>query len=167
MATDVGGTFTDIVWVDDDTGDVLADKSPTTPRDVVQGVLEATRKTRVPAIEIGQFVHGSTVATNALIVTGGGKTGLITTRGFRDSLEIRRIDRPDDHTYNIFWKKPAPLIPRALRFEVTERLRFTGEVITPVSRPEVETAVRELRAAGVETIAICLLHSYANPAHEI
>lgn len=167
MATDVGGTFTDIVWVDDVTGEVKADKASTTPRDVVQGVLEATRKTKVPAAEIGQFVHGSTVATNALIVMGGGRTGLITTKGFRDSLEIRRINRPDDHIYNIFWRKPAPLIPRALRLEVTERLRYTGEVITPVDRAEVEAAVTELKTAGVETIAICFLHAYANPAHEI
>ena len=167
MATDVGGTFTDIVWVDTETGEVLADKSPTTPRDVVQGVLEATRKTKVPSAEIGQFVHGSTVATNALIVMGGAQTGLITTKGFRDSLEIRRINRPDDHIYNIFWKKPAPLIPRALRLEVTERLRFTGEVMAPVNRADVEAAVATLKAAGVETVAICLLHSYANPAHEL
>src|SRR5215211_3379748 len=167
MATDVGGTFTDIVWVDDETGEVLADKAPTTPRDVVQGVLEATRKTHVLAREIGQFVHGSTVATNALIVMGGGATGLITTKGFRDSLEIRRINRPDDHIYNTFWKKPAPLIPRALRLEVTERMRFTGEVMEPVNRADVDAAVAVLRKANVDTIAICLLHSYANPAHEI
>ena len=77
MATDVGGTFTDIVWVDEHTGQVKADKSPTTPRDVVEGVLEATRKTTVPAARIGQFVHGSTVATNALIVMGGGVCGLM------------------------------------------------------------------------------------------
>lgn len=167
IATDVGGTFTDIVWVDEVTGEVHADKASTTPRDVVQGVLDATRKTKVPASEIAQFVHGSTVATNALIVMGGGRTGLITTRGFRDSLEIRRIDRPDDHIYDIFWKKPAPLIPRALRLEVTERLRYTGEVIEPVNRAEVERAVATLRRAGVDTIAICFLHAYANPAHEI
>lgn len=167
MATDVGGTFTDIVWVDDETGEVRADKASTTPRDVVQGVLEATRKTQVPAAQIGQFVHGSTVATNALIVMGGGHTGLITTKGFRDSLEIRRINRPDDHIYNIFWKKPAPLIPRSLRLEVTERLRYTGEVIEPVNRAEVVQAVESLQKANVDTIAICLLHSYANPAHEI
>lgn len=167
MATDVGGTFTDIVWVDDNTGEVKADKAPTTPRDVVEGVLEATRKTAVPAARIGQFVHGSTVATNALIVMGGGVCGLITTKGFRDSLEIRRIDRPDEHIYNIFWRKPPALIPRALRLEVAERMRFNGEVIAAVPRAEVEAAVQTLRAAGVETIAICFLHAYANPAHEL
>lgn len=167
MATDVGGTFTDIVWVDDETGDVRADKASTTPRNVVQGVLEATRKTRVQPGEIWQFVHGSTVATNALIVMGGGRTALLTTKGFRDSLEIRRINRPDDHIYDIFWRKPPPLIPRALRFEVRERLRYTGEVLEPVHRADVEAAVAAARAAGVDTIAVCLLHSYANPAHEL
>lgn len=167
MATDVGGTFTDIVWVDDETGEVRADKASTTPKDVVQGVLEATRKTRVPANEIGQFVHGSTVATNALIVRGGGRTGLITTKGFRDSLEIRRINRPDDHIYNVFWTKPPALIPRYLRLEVTERMRFTGEVLIPVNREDVERAVETFKKAGVDTIAICLLHAYANPAHEL
>ena len=167
MATDVGGTFTDIVWVDDETGDVRADKAPTTPRDVVRGVVGATRKTRVPPGEIAQVVHGSTVATNALIVMGGGRTALITTKGFRDSLEIRRINRPDDHIYDIFWRKPPPLIPRALRFEVRERLRFTGEVLKPVDRADVEAAVAAGRAAGVDTIAVCFLHAYANPAHEL
>jgi N-methylhydantoinase A len=167
MATDVGGTFTDIVWVDDETGEVRMDKSPTTPKDVVQGVLAATRKTGVPAAEIGQFVHGSTVATNALIVMGGGQTGLIATKGFRDSLEIRRIARPDSHIYNIFWKKPPALIPRRLRLEVDERMRFTGEVIRPVNRADVSAAIASFKAAGVETIAICLIHAYANPAHEI
>lgn len=167
MATDVGGTFTDIVWVDETTGEVRADKAPTTPRDVVQGVLTATERTRVSPKEISQFVHGSTVATNALIVMGGGRTGLLATRGFRDSIEIRRISRPDDHIYNIFWRKPAPLIPRSLRLEVTERLRYTGEVIAPVNRDDVVTAVEAFRAAGVDTIAVCFIHSYANPAHEI
>lgn len=166
MATDVGGTFTDIVWVDETTGTVHMDKAPTTPKDVVQGVLAATRKTNVPAAEIGQFVHGSTVATNALIVMGGGKTGLLATRGFRDAIEIRRINRPDAHIYNMFWRKPDPLIRRALRREVTERLRFTGEVITPVDRADVVAAVEEFKRDGVETIAICFLHAYANPAHE-
>ena len=167
MATDVGGTFTDIVWVDETTGSVRADKSPTTPADVVEGVLAAIAKTAVDPAEIGQFVHGSTVATNALIVMGGGHTGLITTRGFRDSIEIRRINRPDDHIYDMFWRKPPPLVPRELRVEVTERLRYTGDVMQPVDREDVLAAIELLRKANVETIAICFLHAYANPAHEI
>jgi N-methylhydantoinase A len=167
MATDVGGTFTDIVWVDETTGEVRADKAQTTPRDVVQGVLEATRKTGVEAGQIGMFVHGSTVATNALIVKGGGKAGLITTKGFRDSLEIRRVDRPDEHIYNIMWRKPPTLIPRRLRLEVSERMRFDGVELAPVNREEVVAAIETFKEAGVETIAVCFLHAYAEPKHEI
>ena len=167
MATDVGGTFTDIVWVDEASGDVHTDKAPTTPGDVVQGVLAVMQKTKVAAAEIGQFVHGSTVATNSLVVKSGGKTGLITTRGFRDSIEIRRVNRPDAHIYNIFWRKPDALIPRALRLEVTERLHFSGKVLQPVQYDDVVIAVEALRKEGVETIAVCFLHAYANPAHEL
>jgi N-methylhydantoinase A len=167
MATDVGGTFTDIVWVDEVTGEVRADKAQTTPRDVVQGVLDATRKTAVEPGEIEMFVHGSTVATNALIVKGGGTAGLITTKGFRDSLEIRRVDRPDEHIYNILWRKPEPLIPRRLRLEISARMRFDGVELAPVVRSEVEAAVEELRTAGVDTIAVCFLHAYAEPSHEL
>jgi N-methylhydantoinase A len=163
----VGGTFTDIVWVDDATNEVSADKAPTTPEDVVRGILAALGKTGVPADRIRQFVHGSTVATNALIVRSGGRTGLITTRGFRDSIEIRRISRPDDHIYNMFWRKPPELIPRELRLEVTERLRFTGEVLTPLDQSEVIAAIETLRRAGADTVAVCLLHAYANPVHEL
>ncbi|MEA2597519.1 MAG: N-methylhydantoinase [Thermomicrobiales bacterium] len=167
MATDVGGTFTDIVWVNEETGEVRADKAQTTPRDVVQGVLDAVAKTRVPADDVSMFVHGSTVATNALIVKGGGTTGLIATKGFRDSLEIRRVNRPDEHIYNIFWRKPEPLVPRRLRLEISARMRFDGEEMEPVVRSEVESAVAAFRAAGVETVAVCLLHAYADPRHEL
>lgn len=167
VATDVGGTFTDIVWVDEETGAVRADKAQTTPRDVVRGVLDATAKTHVAAADVAMFVHGSTVATNALIVKGGGRTGLITTKGFRDSLEIRRVNRPDDHIYDIFWRKPEPLVPRRLRLEISARMRFDGEELAPVVRSEVAAAVRVFQAAGVETVAVCLLHAYADPRHEL
>ena len=167
IATDVGGTFSDIVWVDDETGEIRADKAPTTPRDVVAGVLDAARKTGVPGTDVDMFVHGSTVATNALIVKSGGATGLIATRGFRDSIEIRRIDRPDEHIYNIFWRKPQPLVPRRLRLEVSARMRFDGFELSPVIREEVEAAIAAFKSAGVDTIAVCLLHAYAAPAHEL
>jgi N-methylhydantoinase A len=167
IATDVGGTFSDIVWVDEESGEVLTGKAPTTPHDVVQGILAALGKTNVPTDRIRQFVHGSTVATNALIVRSGGRTGLITTRGFRDSIEIRRINRPDDHIYNMFWRKPPELIPRELRLEVTERLRFTGEVLTPLDSDDVRAAIESLKRAGADTVAVCLIHAYANPVHEL
>jgi N-methylhydantoinase A len=167
IGTDIGGTFTDIVWVDDESGDIKADKAPTTPADVVEGVMAAYAKTGVPADAVGQFIHGSTVATNALVTGRGAVTGLITTKGFRDILEIRRIDRPDDHIYNIFWEKPKPLVPRRRRLEITARMMFDGTVLEPVDVAEVRAVTEKLLEAGVESIAVCLLHAYADPTHEL
>jgi N-methylhydantoinase A len=167
IATDIGGTFTDIVWVDDRDGQVNADKAPTTPGDVVDGVMAAYGKSAVPAADVNLFLHGSTVATNALVTQTGARTGLITTSGFRDILEIRRIDRPDDHIYNIFWEKPKPLAPRRLRLEVSARMKFNGVEMSPLVEEEVIEAIERLCDAGVESIAVCLLHAYANPEHEL
>jgi N-methylhydantoinase A len=167
IGTDIGGTFTDIVWVDDQTGEIAADKAPTTPADVVQGVMAAYSKTKVEADQVGQFIHGSTVATNALVTRRGAVTGLITTKGFRDILEIRRIDRPDEHIYNIFWEKPKPLVPRRRRLEISARMMFDGTVLQPVDEAEVRAVTEKLLAAGVESIAVCLLHAYADPSHEL
>ncbi len=167
IGTDIGGTFTDIVWIDDQTGEINADKAPTTPADVVQGVMAAYRKAEVDAKEVGAFIHGSTVATNALVTGRGAVTGLITTKGFRDILEIRRIDRPDAHIYNIFWEKPKPLVPRRRRLEITARMMFDGTVLEPVDENEVRTVTSRLLEQGVESIAVCLLHAYADPTHEL
>lgn len=167
IATDIGGTFTDIVWIDDESGIVSADKAPTTPADVVQGVMAAFGKSGVEASAVGQFIHGSTVATNALVTRRGAVTGLITTKGFRDILEIRRIDRPDEHIYNIFWEKPKPLVPRRRRLEISARMMFDGTVLEPVDADEVRSVTDRLIEAGVESIAICLLHAYADPSHEL
>jgi N-methylhydantoinase A len=167
IGTDIGGTFTDIVWVDDQTGEIKADKAPTTPADVVQGVMAAYAKAGVTADEVGQFIHGSTVATNALVTQRGAVTGLITTKGFRDILEIRRIDRPDEHIYNIFWEKPKPLVPRRRRLEISARMMFDGTVLEPVDEAEVRAVTERLLEAGVQSIAVCLLHAYADPSHEL
>ncbi len=167
IGTDIGGTFTDIVWVDDQTGEIKADKAPTTPADVVEGVMAAYAKTGVTADVVGQFIHGSTVATNALVTQRGAITGLITTKGFRDILEIRRIDRPDEHIYNIFWEKPKPLVPRRRRLEISARMMFDGTVLEPVDEAEVRVVTEKLREAGVQSIAVCLLHAYADPSHEL
>lgn len=167
VATDIGGTFTDIVWVDESTGEVRSDKSPTTPSDVVKGVINAYNRTGLSPASISLFLHGSTIATNALITGSGARTGLITTEGFRDILEIRRIDRPDEDIYNVFWEKPKPLVPRHLRMEVSARMRFDGTEAMPLVEGEVLERARVLQQLGVEAIAVCLLHSYANPAHEI
>src|SRR5262249_47622180 len=111
------------------------------------------------------FVHGSTVIINALTERKGVKTALITTRGFRDVLEIGRANRPD--IYNMRYKKPVPFVPRYLRLEVAERLNYKGEELTPLNEAEVKAAVEVCRKEKVEAIAVCFLHSYANPQHEL
>jgi N-methylhydantoinase A len=110
-------------------------------------------------------VHGTTVIINALTERKGVKTGLITTKGFRDVLEIGRANRPD--IYNMYYEKPKPFIPRYLRLEVTERMNYKGEVLQPLDHDEMRSVVQQLIGEGVESIALCFLHSYANPQHEI
>jgi N-methylhydantoinase A len=167
VATDVGGTFTDVVAVDEESLQVTVAKADTTPRDVVTGVLAAVNKLNVDPGEVSLFVHGSTVATNLVVQEKGSRTALITTRGFRDVLEIRRINRPDERIYDLFWKKPLPLVPRYLRFEIGERTRFDGQVLTAVDEADVLGVVDAIRREGVEAVALCLLHSYVNPSNEV
>lgn len=167
VATDVGGTFTDIVAVDEDSLGVSVAKVDTTPRDIVSGVLSAVRKLEVDPSEISLFVHGSTVATNLVVQEKGSRTALITTKGFRDVLEIRRINRPDERIYDLFWQKPKPLVPRHLRLEVKERTRFDGTVLIAVDESDVLGAIEVLRKERVEAVAVCFLHSYVNPQNEI
>src|SRR5690606_27584207 len=114
--------------------------------------------------DVNRFIHAVTVATNALLTGEGAKVGLITTKGFRDVLEIGRLRMPQ--LYDMDWDKPVPLVPRRLRMEVAERLDFKGNIITPLDEENVAEVVRNLQAAGVESIAVCLLHSYVNPVHE-
>lgn len=165
IATDIGGTFTDLVYLDEATGQVGLAKAPTTPHNFAQGVVDATRKADFDPRTVSYFVHGTTVVINALTERKGVRTGLITTRGFRDVLEIGRANRPD--IYNLQFKKPEPFVPRYLRHEVTERLNFEGKVLAALDEGDVLSAVRRLRTDGVEAIAVCYLHAYANPEHEI
>lgn len=166
IAVDIGGTFTDIISIDKESLEIAADKAPTTPKDLCEGVVAAVKKIQPNLNDVEIFIHGSTVATNALLQKRGARTGLITTRGFRDVLEIRRINRPDDRIYDILWRKPEPLVPRYLRLEVSARTTFNGEIIREVRRDEVEQIVNRFKETGVESIAVCLLHSYARPEHE-
>lgn len=163
VATDVGGTFTDLVCIDD-TGVRIA-KSDTTPPNFEQGVLNAVDKAQLDPSEIDDFVHGTTVVINALLSRRGVKTGLITTRGFRDVLEIARGNRPD--LFNFAFDKPAPFVPRYLRHEVTERLDYRGEMVTPIQLDELADIVAQMKQEGVEAIAISFLHAYVNPEHEV
>ena len=163
VAVDIGGTFTDLV-AQDDSGRVSVSKVLTTPNDHAAGVMSAIAKAGVDLRETALFLHGSTIAINTVIERKGVKTALITTRGFRDVYEIGRSNRPD--AYNLFFERPIPLVPRSLRHEVTERMTARGEIHTPLDREEAAVVVAELMKAGVRSIAVCLLHSYANPSHE-
>ncbi len=165
IASDIGGTFTDLVYLDEESGTIGATKSSSTPTNFATGVLDTLKKAEVDAIATKFFVHGSTVIINALTERKGVKTGLITTKGFRDVLEITRANRPD--LYNMYYTKPKPFVPRYLRLEVAERVNYKGEVLTPLNENDVREAVETLKAEGVEAIAVCFLHSYANPGHEV
>lgn len=167
-ATDVGGTFTDLVYFRTDpvTGvqEVVTAKADTTPPDFEHGVMDVIAKTGVAADEIAFLAHGTTVVINALAERKGVVTGLITTEGFRDVLEIARGNRPD--FFNLHYEKPPPFVPRYLRREVPGRLAQDGSERRPLELDGVDAILDDFRRDGVEAVAICLLHSYANPAHE-
>ena len=170
VATDVGGTFTDLVYyrIGADgrpSGEIVSTKADTTPPDFERGVLEAFAKTGVDAREVEFFAHGTTVVINALLARRGVKVGLITTRGFRDVLEIARGNRPD--LFNYAFEKPAPFVERFLRCEISERLDHSGNIIHPLALHEIAPIVDHFRANRVEAVAICFLHSFANSAHEV
>lgn len=163
VATDIGGTFTDLVYVDD-SGQVEVAKSHTTPPNFEQGVMDVLDKSEINKESISTFIHGTTVIINALTERKGAKTGLITTKGFRDVLEIARGNRPD--LFNIRYQKPEPFIERYLRKEVDERLNYKGEVLSPLNTEQVKEIVEYFKNENVEAIAVAYLHSYVNPEHE-
>jgi len=163
IAVDIGGTFTDLVAVDDN-GQVFRSKSLTTPDDLARGINDCLKGANVDVAGANFFVHGSTVTINAVLERKGARTGLITTQGFRDVYEIGRGNRPEG--YNLFFKRPVPLVPRDLRLEVDERLYATGEVLTPLDEKSATATISALKAAGVGSVAVCLLHAYTNAAHE-
>lgn len=170
VATDIGGTFTDLVCLEFDkkTGKpigVKVAKSDTTPSNFEQGILDTIKKGNVNLKEIDFFAHGTTVVINALTERKGGKTALITTKGFRDVLEIARCNRPDLFNFN-FLKQP-PFVPRYLRFEVEERMNYKGEVLKELNTTALKSIIKTCKEEKVEAIAVCLLHAYKNPVHEI
>ncbi len=171
LGLDVGGTFTDLV-LDDGTGTVRARKVPTTHDDLMRGLLDGlaalaadegiTADTLLARIDL--IVHGTTVATNAVLTETGARTGLLTTAGFRDILAMRRGLR--EAFYDNKYVAPAPLVPRYLRRTVTERVTVTGDVLTPIEPADVRAACAVFAAEGVEAVAIAFMHSYKNPSHE-
>ncbi len=168
LGADIGGTFTDLVLVSDDGAVFAIEKVLTTPdapdAAVVEGARQLLAATRAPASEVSHVLHGTTLFTNALIERKGAKTALITTRGFRDAVEIGREHRYD--MYDLRMERPRPLAPRHLRYEVTERVLADGSVRTPLSESDVRSVAGQLMREGVQAVAVCLIHSYRNPAHE-
>jgi N-methylhydantoinase A len=165
IAADVGGTFTDIAIFDEAAGSIRLGKTLTTPRRLVEGIDNGVRKSGSSFGEANLFLHGTTVAINTLLERTGARTALVTTRGFRDIYEIGRINRPE--AYNLFFRKHRPLIERALRFEVDERVMSSGAVRTALTEAELERVAGLIEAERIEALAILFLHSYCNPAHEI
>ena len=172
LAVDVGGTFTDVALetgaAADARGGVVTAKAPTTPRAPEEGVVaavgEALRAAGVEPGDVGLLIHGTTLATNALIERTGAKTALLTTEGFRDSVEMALENRFEQ--YDISIDRPAPLVPRRLRWPVTERMNHAGEVLVPLDEDSVRALLPRFERHGIEAAAVGLLHSYANPAHE-
>ena len=168
IGVDIGGTFTDLALVDDASGHIGVAKVPTTPADLTEGVIRALEmamgRYAVAAPEVKLLSHATTVVTNAILAESGARAALITTRGFRDVLELRRSARAD--LYDLFQDAPSTLIPRRRRFEITERVGADGAVVTPLAEDEIDTLVAALKAAQVDAVAVSLLFSFLNPQHE-
>jgi N-methylhydantoinase A len=164
VAVDIGGTFTDLVAYDHDSGAVVYTKSPTTYGNLVEGVLDCFAKAKLDPGAANFVNHGTTLVINALIQRKGARAALITTTGFRDILEIARGNRPDP--FDLHYRRDEPLIPRELRFEVKERTGAKGEIVTPLDRAALEALAAELKRLGIEAVAVFFMNSYANPAHE-
>ncbi len=168
VGADVGGTFTDVVLIDEH-GRVRRHKTLSTPPHyefaVLEGISHLMRNgDEALAADIVEVSHGTTVATNAVLEHRGARTALITTRGFRDVLELRRVRAPQ--MYNLFFDKPRPLVERHLRYEITERLSAAGEVLTALDEAELEQLEQKISNDAVQSVAVCLLHAYAYPRHE-
>jgi N-methylhydantoinase A len=168
LGIDIGGTFTDLVLVGPD-GSVVTHKVPSSPDDYGQAIVSAlrdlaARRALQPDL-VTDIVHGTTVCSNAILEGKGARTGLITTRGFRDALEIGRMRYP--RLYDLTWMKPTPLVERRRRREVIERLDRDGRVVEALDESSVLEAIRALTSDRIESLAVCLLHSYANPEHEL
>jgi N-methylhydantoinase A len=167
VGIDIGGTFTDVVLLGDD-GAVVVQKLASQPHDyaraVIDGLAQGIDDLGSRPGEVTAMSHGFTVATNAILERKGGPTALVTTEGFRDVLEIARIRTP--RLYDLYYTKPPPLVERRLRYEVRERVTFRGEVLIPLNMTDVEQVADRIAREGIRSVAISLLHSYANPEHE-
>lgn len=164
LSADVGGTFTDVASFDEASGALRLGKTLTTPRRLVDGIATGIDKSRASFAETQLFLPGTTVAINTVLERSGARAVLLTTQGFRDIYEIGRVNRPE--SYNLFFQKHVPLIERARRYEIRERIDAEGRVLIPVDEDQVLTFVAEEVENGAEAVAILFLHSYRNPEHE-
>jgi N-methylhydantoinase A len=164
VATDIGGTFTDLVAYDEETGDLITVKTPSTPPTFIDGVMNALTKAGLRPEEVAIFKHGSTIATNAIIERRGAKTGLVTTKGFRDVLAAGRANRPD--LFNSNWDPSPPLVPRRHILEVRERVDYEGAVLEPLAEDDVREAARKFKLRGIESVAVSYINSFMHPEHE-
>jgi len=164
VAVDIGGTFTDLLGYDEATGRLVSAKSSTTPADLAQAIQNCFEKIHLVPRDVETFVHGSTVAINTVVEHKGARTALVVTRGTRDVYAIGRGNRPD--AYDVWFKRPQPLVPRHLTFEIDERLGADGHVRTPFAATQAAAVADCVAASGVDAVAVCLLHSWSNPAHE-
>jgi N-methylhydantoinase A len=164
LATDIGGTFTDVASFDPSNGRLRFGKTLTTPPSLVEGIETGIDKAQARFADASLFLHGTTVAINAMLERTGAVTALITTHGFRDVYEIGRVNRPD--AYNLFFSKHTPLVPRYHRYEVAERLSASGEILTALDEDALRRLAADLRAQGIEAVAVLFLHCYRNPEHE-
>ena len=169
IGIDVGGTFTDFTMIDEQAGTVHFHKVPSTPDDpsraIAEGVGQMLENHAVPPGEVSHVGHGTTVATNLIIERKGAAVGLITTKGFRDILEIGRQTRP--HLYDYSIGKPPVAVPRRYRLEVEGRMDAKGAVLEELNEEQVRQAARMFAAEGIQAVTICFLHAYRNPAHEL
>ena len=168
LGVDVGGTHTDLVLLDGESGDIVVEKVASTPRNPALGVLDGLARfvaRGIAAEDIGFFAHGTTITTNALLEMRGAKVGLLVTKGYRAVQEVQGQAR-DSNLFDYFYAKPQPIAPQSLTREIPERSDYLGNVLLPLDREAVRRAARELKAAGVESIAVCYLFSFMNPGHE-
>ncbi len=166
VGIDVGGTFTDVLAYNAADHQLLAAKVPSLPGEQWRGVLDALAALGIAPASIQAFVHGTTIATNALLERRGAPTGLVTTRGFRDVLEIGKGRRLIGGLFDIVWQKPAPIVPRDLRFEVSERVTGAGEIQREIDAAELEPIVKEFRRRGIRSVAVAFINSFMNDANE-
>jgi N-methylhydantoinase A len=164
ITVDIGGTFTDVVGFDEETGQLLLGKSMSTPQNLVKGIFDAIAASSSSLPETSLLIHGSTIVINAVLERKGARTALITTKGFRDSYEIGRVNRPD--SFNLNFRKHRPLIPAELCFEIEERINAQGEILIAFDERQARSLARDLAESDIESIAIVFLHSYRNPEHE-